>query len=120
MILPLRLRPNRVNSYFILVISSISKCVDGVEELTSEKNIKDLTKEEVTEKFLAAYDINDDKEIRFSEFVLSNQNLAKPPKNLKQIFVYFDKNHDWVISEKELQKSKPKNIGAFLSSGKRK
>ena len=34
--------------------------------MSLDKKIKDLTKEEVTEKFLAAYDIDNDKEVRFS------------------------------------------------------
>ena len=88
--------------------------------LSHDKNIAAIPKGEVAAKFLEAFDINNDSNIRFSEYHISNQFLNKTPKNLRTIFRYFDKNHDWVISEKELQKSKPKNIHTFLVSGKRK
>jgi hypothetical protein len=29
-----------------------------------------------------------------------NTFLKKPSKYLKYIFMYFDKNHDWIINEK--------------------
>ena len=44
-----------------LVLNSISGCVSGIEELSQEKKIKELSKEEVTTKFLEAFDINDNK-----------------------------------------------------------
>ncbi len=112
--------PSKVFFYQFSVLSSIEKCVGDVEGLSQDKNIKELTKEEATEQFLGAFDIDNDGEIRFSEYHISNQFLSKTPKNLRQIFRYFDKNHDWVISTKELEKSKPKNIHTFLTSGKRK
>ena len=31
---------------------------------------------------------------------MANQFLQKTPKNLRQIFKFFDKNYDWKISEK--------------------
>ena len=102
------------------VLNAIEKCVGEVETLSHDKNIKDLTAAEATEQFLAAFDINNDGNIRFSEYHISNQFLSKTPKNLRQIFKYFDKNNDWVISTKELEKSKPKALHTFLVSGKRK
>jgi hypothetical protein len=110
------------NGIFILisVLSAIEKCVGDVESLANDKNFKDLTATEVTEQFLGAFDINNDGNIRFSEYQISNQFLSKTPKNLRQIFKYFDKNNDWVISTKELEKSKPRNLHSFLVSGKRK
>jgi hypothetical protein len=47
-------------------LKSIENCVENVEEVSQDKKLKDLSKEELTEKFLAAYDIDNDKEIRFS------------------------------------------------------
>ena len=46
--------------------------------------------------------------------------MKKQPKNLRQIFRFFDKNHNWVIEQKELLAAKPKNLLAFLGTGKRK
>lgn len=112
--------PRTVFSILISVLSAIEKCVGDVESLAHDKNIKDLTAAEVTEQFLGAFDINKDGNIRFSEYHISNQFLQRTPKNLRQIFKYFDKNHDWVISTKELEKSKPRNLHTFLVSGKRK
>lgn len=102
------------------VLNSIEKCVGDVETLAHDQNIKVLSKAEVTEQFLAAFDIDNDGEIRFSEYHISNQFLTRSPKNLRDIFQYFDKNHDWVISTKELEKSKPKSLHTYLVSGKRK
>lgn len=112
--------PRTVFSMLNSVLNAIEKCVGEVEALSQDKNIKDLTAAEATEQFLAAFDINNDGNIRFSEYHISNQFLSKTPKNLRQIFKYFDKNHDWVISTKELEKSKPKALHTFLVSGKRK
>ena len=111
---------NKVLLQIISVLDSIEKCVGDVEELAHDTYIKGLTKDEVTTQFLETFDINNDDDIRFSEYNICNQFLKKTPKNLRQIFKYFDKNHDWVISKKELEKSKPKNLHIFLVSGKRK
>lgn len=111
---------NKVLFCLFLVLKAIEKCVGDVEYLSQEANIKDLSKAQVTKQFLETFDINNDGNIRFSEYHISNQFLTRTPKNLRQIFRYFDKSHDWVISTKELEKSKPKNIHLFLASGKRK
>lgn len=112
--------PNKVAYCFNQVLNAIEKCIGDVDSLAHDSHIKTLDRTEVTEQFLTAFDINNDGEIRFSEYHISNQFLNKTPKNLRQIFRYFDKNHDWVISTKELEKSKPKNLHTFLVSGKRK
>lgn len=112
--------PNKVTSLIISVLNAVEKCIGDVESLAHDSKIKVLNKQEVTEKFLDTFDINNDDEIRFSEYHISNQFLTKTPKNLRQIFRFFDKNHDWVISKKELEKSKPKTLHIFLVSGKRK
>lgn len=112
--------PNKVNLNIITVLDAIEPCIGNVEELAKDTHIKGLTKEEVTTEFLEVFDIDNDDNIRFSEYQIANQFLKKTPKNIRQIFKYFDKNHDWVISKKELEKSKPKNLHIFLVSGKRK
>lgn len=117
---PKPLHPSKVKIFLNLVLNAVEKCVGDVESLAHDSVIKELDRNEVTEQFLAAFDIDNDGDIRFSEYHISNQFLTRTPKNLRQIFRYFDKNHDWVIATKELQKSKPKNIHTFLVSGKRK
>ena len=112
--------PRTVFSILNSVLNAIEKCVGDVENLAHEKNIKGLNAAEATEQFLATFDINNDGNIRFSEYHISNQFLKRTPTNLRQIFKYFDKNHDWVISTKELEKSKPKSLQTFLAIGKRK
>lgn len=120
MISPKLLHPSKVSFNIISVLDAIEPCIGNVEELAKDTHIKGLSKEEVTTEFLEAFDIDNDDNIRFSEYHLANQFLKKTPKNLRQLFKYFDKNHDWVISKKELEKSKPKNLHIFLVSGKRK
>ena len=72
------------------------------------------------EGLLDAYDLDNDNEIKWAEYNIFNQFLSKPNKKLREIFRFFDKNHNWVIEHKEIQKSKPKQLVGFLGSGKRK
>jgi Ca2+-binding EF-hand superfamily protein len=61
-----------------------------------------LSKEEAKEALLEAYDINNDGNIKWAEFHISNQFLKKQPKTLRAEFKYFDKDQNWVITTKEL------------------
>lgn len=79
-----------------------------------------MNKEEIEKELLEAYDLDKDNQIKWAEFNIFNQFLKKQPKNLRQIFRFFDKNHNWVIEHKEIQKSKPRFLADFLGSGKRK
>ncbi len=69
---------------------------------------------------MEAFDLDNDNEIKWSEFNISTQFLKKHPKNLRQIFRFFDKDHNWKISHKEIQKAKIKHLVDFLGTGKRK
>ena len=44
--------------------------------------------------------------------------LDKP--DLRPIFVFFDKNHDWKITHKEINKAKVKNLADFLGGAKKR
>lgn len=80
----------------------VSKCQGNVETASNPEHLKSLKKAEVEKELLAAYDLDNDKEIKWAEFNIFNQFLKKQPKNLRSIFRFFDKNHNWVIEHKEL------------------
>ncbi len=101
-------------------MKSIENCVGEIEDASNPDFIKDLSRDEAKEILLEAYDINNDGNIKWSEYHISNQFLKKHPKTLRAEFKFFDKDQNWVISAKELEKAKPKNIGTFINSGKRK
>ena len=98
----------------------VEKCAGNLEKASNPDHLKNLNKAELEKELLEAYDLDNDKEIKWAEFNIFNHLLKKQPKNLRQIFRFFDKNHNWVIEHKEIQKCKPKQLVAFLGSGKRK
>ena len=103
-----------------LVLKMVQKCAGNIKEASNPEHLKNLNKVEVEKELLEAYDLDNDKQIKWAEYNIFNQLLPKQPKNLRQIFRFFDKNHNWVIEHKEIQKSKPKQLPGFLGSGKRK
>ena len=101
----------------------VKGCKGNVDTATNPEHLKNLNKAEIEKELLEAYDLNNDNQIKWSEFNIFNHinfQGKKQPKNLRQIFRFFDKNHNWRIEHKEIQKSKPKNLIDFLGSGKRK
>lgn len=98
----------------------VEKCAGNLEAASNPEHLKGLKKAELERELLEAYDLDNDKEIKWSEFNIFNQLLKKQPKNLRQIFRFFDKNHNWKIEHKEIQKSKPGHLIDFLGTGKRK
>lgn len=112
--------PNLVTADFKIVLKMVEKCKGEIERAIDPEHLKNLNKAEIEKELLEAYDLDNDNEVKWAEFNIFNQFLKKQPKNLRQIFRFFDKNHNWRIEHKELQKSKPKNIISFLGSGKRK
>ena len=98
----------------------VEKCAGNIEKASNPDHLKNLNKAELEKELLEAYDLDNDNEIKWAEFNIFNHLLKKQPKNLRQIFRFFDKNHNWVIEHKEIQKCKPKQLVAFLGSGKRK
>ena len=112
--------PSLVTADFKIVLKMVEKCKGEIERAINPEHLKNLNKAEVEKELLEAYDLDNDNEVKWAEFNIFNQFLKKQPKNLRQIFRFFDKNHNWRIEHKELQKSKPKNLIDFLGSGKRK
>lgn len=66
---------------------------------------------------LDTYDLNKDSEINWGEFNVANSALKKQLPYARTIFTFFDKNHDWKISKKELAKCKVKQLSTFMGSG---
>ena len=112
--------PSLVTADFKIVLKMVEKCKGEIERAINPEHLKNLNKAEVEKELLEAYDLDNDNEVKWAEFNIFNQFLKKQPKNLRQIFRFFDKNHNWRIEHKELQRSKPKNLIDFLGSGKRK
>jgi len=98
----------------------VQKCVGNVETATNPELLAKLNREEIEKELLEAFDLDNDNEVRWAEFHISTQFLKKQPKNLRQIFRFFDKDHNWKIAHKEIQKCKPKHLIDFLGTGKRK
>lgn len=63
---------------------------------------------------IETYDINNDDEIRWSEFYLSNVAQKHSGSDLRTFFHFFDTTHDWKISKKELAKAKVQELADFL------
>lgn len=51
---------------------------------------------------------------------MANQFLKKSPVNTRQLFTFFDRNKDWKISKKELEKAKTKTLVNYLGLPKPK
>ena len=111
---------NSVRDPLNIVLKMVQKCVGNIETAINPEHLKNLNREEVEKELLEAYDLDNDNEIKWAEFNIFNQFLKKQPKNLRQVFRFFEKNHNWKIEHKELQKSKPRTLIDFLGSGKRK
>ena len=99
----------------------MKKCVGDVEAFTNPQHIKELKKSKVEEEMLDAYDLNHDDKINWAEFNIANLTLKKELPHARQIFRFFDKNHNWIIEKKELQKVKVSQLQTYISSkGKRR
>jgi hypothetical protein len=102
------------------VLKMVEKCAGNIQTASNPEHLKNLNKAEIEKELLEAYDLDGDKEIQWAEYNIFNHLLKKQSKDLRPIFRFFDKNHNWVIEHKEIQKSKPKQLLGFLGTGKRK
>lgn len=66
---------------------------------------------------LATYDINKDEIITWGEFNIGNSGLKKELIYARTIFRFFDKNHDWKITKKELTRVKVRQLATYIGSG---
>jgi len=113
--------PSWVRFSLVLVLKMVKPCIGNtIGKASDPEHLRHLSKTEIQKELLEAYDLDNDNEVRWAEYQIANQFLPKVPKNLREIFRFFDKNHNWVIEHKEIQKSKPKQLVDFLGSGKRK
>jgi Ca2+-binding EF-hand superfamily protein len=93
-------------------------CSAATAEFTSIKNLKNFKTSTDTEVLFDTYDLNNDKEIRFSEFTLVNSMNKKCGEEERECFVVMDLNHDWKLTRKEIGKVKFSKISA--NQGKKK
>lgn len=66
---------------------------------------------------LETYDINNDEIVSWGEFNIGNSVLKKELPYARTIFKFFDKNHDYELSKKELTKVKVKQLATYIGSG---
>ena len=91
------LSPKMGNGNSKVVLKMVQKCAGNIEKASNPDHIQKLNKAEIEKELLEAYDLDNDKEIMWAEYNIFNNLLKKHPKNLRQIFRFFDKNHNWVI-----------------------
>ena len=102
-------------------MNSVKGCIGDVAAFTNPEHIKNLKRSEVEQEMLDTYDFNHDGVINWGEFNIANLTLKKELPYARQVFRFFDKNHDWKISTKELQKVKVSQLQTYiLSKGKRR
>ena len=96
-------------------------CVDNVDQLTDASYIQGLKKSDLEKELLASYDFDNNKEVRWSEFYLGNEVKKINKDTNRAIFQFFDKNHDWKISHRELLKARVSGLSDYLGgAGKRR
>ena len=66
---------------------------------------------------MECYDIDNNHEIKWSEFYIGNTVKKSDKPTHRAVFQFFDKNHDWKISTKELQKVKVAELAGYITSG---
>lgn len=113
----MKLIPGEVTEFLYTVHNTVKPCIGDVQTFTDPEHLKNLKQSEVQEEMMTTYDINKDKEIQWGEFNVGNMGLKKEIPYARTIFRFFDKNHDWKISEKELKKVKVKQLATYIGSG---
>lgn len=95
----------------------IKPCIGDVASFTNPDHLKSLKQSKVQEEMLSTYDINKDETISWGEFNIGNSILKKELPYARTIFRFFDKNHDWKISKKELTRVKVRQLATYIGSG---
>lgn len=116
-ILLTRLLLEKVLHVLILVYNTVKPCIGDVAGFVDPEHLKSLKQSKVQEEILSAYDINKDGFVQWGEFNVGNLGLKKEIPYARTIFRFFDKNHDWKISKKELTKVKVKQLATYIGSG---
>lgn len=102
---------------YFLVLTVIKPCIGDVASFTNPDHLKSLKQSKVQEEMLSTYDINKDETISWGEFNIGNSILKKELPYARTIFRFFDKNHDWKISKKELTRVKVRQLATYIGSG---
>lgn len=106
-----------VLAFINLVITLVKPCIGDVAAFTDPEHLKNLKQSKVQEEMLSTYDINKDDVIQWGEFIVANRSLKKELPYARTIFRFFDKNHDWKITKKELTRVKVRQLATYIGSG---
>lgn len=117
MIWPLIFPKKQVSSLLILVIKSVKKCIGDVATFTDPEHLKHLKKKNIKEDMLGVYDLNHDEVITWGEYNIADNSISKELPYARIVFKFFDKNHDWKITAKELTRSRPDELASYIGSG---
>ena len=55
---------------------------------------------------MECYDIDNNHEIKWSEFYIGNTVKKSDKPTHRAVFQFFDKNHDWKVTKKEITKAR--------------
>ena len=99
------------------VLNSVRACIGDVAAFTDPEHLKHLKRSQVEPEMLDTYDFNHDGVITWGEYNIANLTLKKELPYARPVFRFFDKNHDWKISTKELQKVKVAELAGYITSG---
>ena len=117
MIWPLTSQKKLVHIHFYQVIKSVKKCIGDVEAFTNPDHLKNLKKKNIKEDMLGVYDLNHDEVITWGEYNIADNSISKELPYARIVFKFFDKNHDWKITAKELTRSHPDELASYIGSG---
>ena len=117
MIWPLTSQKKLVHIHFYQVIKSVKKCIGDVETFTNPDHLKHLKKKTIKEDMLGVYDLNHDEVITWGEYNIADNSISKELPYARIVFKFFDKNHDWKITAKELTRSHPDELASYIGSG---
>jgi hypothetical protein len=96
------------------VLKGIKVCKGNYAALTDIEHIKNGKPATISAEMLNTFDLSRNDQITWSEYHLINFANKNPNENVREIFMFMDKNRDWVISKREADKVRPKKITEFM------
>ena len=109
-----------VSFYFILVTQGLKGCVGNVDQLTDASYIAGLKKNDLEKQLLASFDFDNNNEVKWSEFYIGKEVKKSHKDTDRSVFQFFDKNHDWKISHRELLKAKVSGLNDYLGGAQKR